>query len=73
MVREKDVRDAEIWPWRAGEGDAVSANRSRSLRMEDDWRSAELKSAFCLLPERALVSQVLGVRMALVGTNHGGG
>jgi hypothetical protein len=55
MVREKDVRDAEIWPCSAmgeeeeedDEAGAVSAKRSRSLRREEDWRRAELKRAFC--------------------------
>lgn len=54
MVREKDVRDAEIWPWRETLGVALSAKRSRSLRKDVDWRRAELKSAFCC----TLVSKV---------------
>jgi hypothetical protein len=45
-VRANDVRDAEICPWSEGEGEAVSAKRSRSLRREVDWRRAELNSAF---------------------------
>lgn len=52
MVREKDVSEADIWPWRAlCEEDAVgavSAKRSRSLRREADCRRAELKRAFCV-------------------------
>jgi hypothetical protein len=40
------VRDALSWPCSAGEGDAESAKRSRSLRMEVLCRKAELKSAF---------------------------
>lgn len=48
MVREKELRLAEIWPWSAGEGLDESAKRSRSLRMLVDSRRAELKSAFCM-------------------------
>jgi hypothetical protein len=48
MVRANEVSEADIWPCSAGVGVAVSAKRSRSLRREADWRSAELKRAFCL-------------------------
>ena len=47
MVREKEVREAEIWPWREGGvvvGEAAKA--SRSLRMEEDCLRAELKTEF---------------------------
>jgi len=47
MVREKEVREAEIWPCREGGvvvGEAAKA--SRSLRMEEDCLRAELKTEF---------------------------
>jgi hypothetical protein len=46
MVREKDVSDAFSWACRCGEGDALSANWSRSFLIEVDCRKAELKRAF---------------------------
>lgn len=47
IVREKEVRDAEIWPCKEG-GVVVGeeAKRSRSRRMEEDCLSAELKVEF---------------------------
>jgi predicted SAM-dependent methyltransferase len=36
------------WAWRCGDGEAESANWSKSLRIDVDCRKAELKSAFCL-------------------------
>ena len=68
MVRENEVRDADIWPCSAGDGDDVSAKRSRSLRMDEDWRRAELKSAFYC----GTLSWLLGAKGAR-GTNHDGG
>jgi hypothetical protein len=47
-VREKEVREAEIWPWREAEGVGLSAKVSRSLRREEDWRRRLLKRAFWL-------------------------
>jgi hypothetical protein len=47
IVREKEVREAEIWPCKEGELDAGSAAKaSRSLRIEEDCLSAELKVEF---------------------------
>jgi hypothetical protein len=47
IVREKEVRDAEIWPCKEGELEAGSAEKaSRSLRMDEDCLSAELKAEF---------------------------
>jgi hypothetical protein len=47
MVREKEVREAEIWPCREG-GVVVgeTAKASRSLRIEEDCLRAELKMEF---------------------------
>ena len=59
MVREKDVREAEIWPW--SEGGVVvgeAAKASRSLRMEEDCLRAELKMEFW---EGGLVADVMCV------------
>jgi len=67
MVREKDVRDAEIWPCSEGEGLDDSAKRSRSLRSDVDWRSAELKRAFYLVVLLGLCME----NARLLGTNHG--
>lgn len=48
MVREKDVREADICPWReAEEEEGESAKLSRSFRMAEDCFRAELKSEFC--------------------------
>lgn len=41
------MREALICAWRTGEGAALSANWSRSFRIDVDCRSAELKRAFC--------------------------
>jgi hypothetical protein len=49
------VREALSWACRCGEGDAESANWSRSLRIDVDCRKAELKSAFCLRREFVLL------------------
>jgi len=47
MVREKEVREAEIWPWRAGEPVVGAVEKvSRSLRREVDCLRAELKREF---------------------------
>lgn len=47
MVREKEVREAESWPWRAGVEEAGVLERVvRSLRMALLWRRAELKRVF---------------------------
>lgn len=47
MMREKEVREAEIWPCREG-GVVVgeAAKTSRSLRIEEDCLRAELKIEF---------------------------
>ena len=47
MVREKEVNEADSWPWR--EGGVVAgeeANTSRSLRIAEDCLRAELKTEF---------------------------
>ena len=60
MVRANDVRDALSWAWRCGEGDAESANWSRSFRIDVDCRRAELKRAFYLRREFAVRYASLG-------------
>ncbi len=60
MVREKEVREAEIWPWSEGgvvAGEAAKA--SRSLRMEEDCLRAELKMEFY---EERSVSDIICMR-----------
>lgn len=47
MMREKDVREALSWPWRAGVVVVGEVEREvRSLRMALDCRRAELKRVF---------------------------
>ena len=48
MVRAKVAKDAFSWAWRCGDGEAESANWSKSFRIDVDCRKALLKSAFCL-------------------------
>jgi hypothetical protein len=46
-VREKEVREAEIWPRRdGGDVEGREARVSRSARMEEDCLRAELKVVF---------------------------
>jgi hypothetical protein len=71
MVRENDVSDADIWPCSAGVGAAESANRSRSFRIADDWRRAELNRAFCA--QTCQSGRVLKVSWVWVQTMVGGG
>ena len=54
MVRANVARDAFSWACRCGDGEAESANWSKSFRIDVDCRKALLKSAFCLRCEFAL-------------------
>lgn len=49
MVREKEVREAEIWPCRDGEDDVAGRAEKfwRSVRREVDCLSAVLNAIFC--------------------------
>ena len=71
MIRENEVREALIWPSRAGDGDDASAKASRSLRIAVDCRRAELKRTFCVCCEFHFALGMSDGQQTMVATDVG--